>query len=167
MKYVLKSLKGLFLAHSYLIFLCVPCFFLYLTLELQPMLVIILLRPPIKSWNCTKGPPWTRVRYFVELVYSESSYNKPRKNHLLASTNKKRGIETSNSKCEEFLRIKIDCKVIFDSHVKSLRKKTSQKLKPLSRVPCQLDLNQRKLPLNAFITSQFTYVTGCVDVSQL
>ena len=48
--------------------------------------------------------------------------------------------------------------MIFDSHVKSLCKKTSQKLKPLSRVPCQLDFNQRKLLLNAFITSQFTYV---------
>ena len=45
----------------------------------------------------------------------------------------------------------------FDSHVKSLCKKASQKLNPLSRVAYQLDFNQRKLLMNAFITSQFSY----------
>ena len=44
-----------------------------------------------------------------------------------------------------------------DSHVKSLRKKASQKLNALSRVAYQLDCNQRKLLLNAFIKSQFSY----------
>ena len=35
--------------------------------------------------------------------------------------------------------------------------KTSQKLNALSRVAYQLDFNRRKLPLNAFITSQFSH----------
>ena len=35
--------------------------------------------------------------------------------------------------------------------------KPSQKLNALSRVACQLDFKQRKLLMNAFITSQFSY----------
>ena len=46
---------------------------------------------------------------------------------------------------------------MFDSHVKSLCKKASQKLNALSRVAYQLDFNRRKLLMNAFITSQFFY----------
>ena len=46
---------------------------------------------------------------------------------------------------------------MFDSHVKSLWKNASQKQNALSRVAYQLDLSQRKLLLNAFITSQFSY----------
>ena len=52
---------------------------------------------------------------------------------------------------------------MFDSHIKSLCKKASQKVNTLSRVAYQLDLNQRKLLVDAFITSQF--FSGCVDVS--
>ena len=82
--------------------------------------------------------------------------------HLLVSTNEKRHlnvgeVEISNGKCEKFLGIKIDSKLMFDSHVKSLCKKASQKLNALSRVAYQLDFNQRKLLLNTFITSQFSY----------
>ena len=85
----------------------------------------------------------------------------PEKYHLLVSANEKchlneEGIEISNSKCEKFLGIKIDSKRKFDNHVKSLSKKASQKLNGLSRVSYQLDLNQRKLLMNAFITSQFS-----------
>ena len=46
---------------------------------------------------------------------------------------------------------------MFDSHVKSLCKKASQKLIALSRVAYQLDFNQTKLLMNAFITSQFSH----------
>ena len=45
---------------------------------------------------------------------------------------------------------------MFDSHVKSLCKKASQKLIELSRVAYQSDFNQRKLLMNPFITSQFS-----------
>ena len=56
----------------------------------------------------------------------------PEKYHLLVSTNGKRHlnvgeIEISNSNCEKPLGIKMDSKPMFDSHVKSLCKKTSQK----------------------------------------
>ena len=84
------------------------------------------------------------------------------KYHLLVSTNDKRHlnvgeIEISNSKCEKLLGIKIDSKLMFDSYVKSLCKKASQKLNALSRVAYQLDFNQGKLLMNALITSQFSY----------
>ena len=46
---------------------------------------------------------------------------------------------------------------MFDSHVKYLCKKASQKLKALSRVAYQSDFNKIKFLLNAFITSQFFY----------
>ena len=84
------------------------------------------------------------------------------KYHLLASTNEKRHlnvekIEIRNSKCEKLLGIKIDSKLMFDSHVKFLCKKASQKLNALSKVIYQLNFNQRKLIVNAFIKSQFSY----------
>ena len=59
--------------------------------------------------------------------------------------------------CEKLLGIKIDSKLMFDDHVKSLCKKASQKLNALSRVAYQLDFNQRKPLMSAFITSQFFY----------
>ena len=46
---------------------------------------------------------------------------------------------------------------MFDSHVKSLCKRASQKLNSLSRVAYQLDFNRKKLLMNAFITSQLSY----------
>ena len=71
----------------------------------------------------------------------------PEKYHLLVSTNEKRhlnagGIEISNSKYGKLLGIKVDCKLIFDSHVKSLCQKASQKLNAFSRVAYQSDFNQ-------------------------
>ena len=51
----------------------------------------------------------------------------------------------------------VDSKLMFDSHVKSLCKKASQKLNALSRVAYQLDFNLRNLLMNAFIRSQSSY----------
>ena len=96
----------------------------------------------------------TLLKWFTDSLFKTN----PEKFHLLVSTNEKKHlnigeIEISNSKCEKGLWIEIDSKLIFDSHVKSLSKKGSQKLNALSRVEYQLDFNQRKLLMNAFITS--------------
>ena len=93
------------------------------------------------------------------------------KYHILVSTNEKRHlngreIEISYSKREKLLETKIGCKLMFNSHVKSLSKKASQKLNALSRVSYQLEFNQRELLLNTFITSHVFLRSGCVDVSQ-
>ena len=63
----------------------------------------------------------------------------------------------SSSKCENLLGIDIDNKLTFEPHVRSLCKKASQKLNAFARIACSLKCDQRKLLLNAFITSQFSY----------
>ena len=63
------------------------------------------------------------------------------------------GMTISSSKCEKLLGIKL----AFEPHVRSLCKKTSQKLNSFARIACSLKFDQRKLLLNAFIPSQFSY----------
>ena len=98
------------------------------------------------------------MKWFTDNLFKAN----PEKYHLLVSTNEKRHlnvgeIEISNSKGKNLLGIKTDSKLMIDSHVKSQCKKASQKLNALSRAAYQLDFNQRKLLMNAFITSQFSY----------
>ena len=68
-------------------------------------------------------------------------------------------------KCEKLLGIKIDSKLMFDDHVKSLCKKASQNLNALSRVAYQLDFNQRALNECIYHISVFLR-SDCLDVSQ-
>ena len=87
----------------------------------------------------------TLLKWFTDNLIKAN----PEKYDLLISTNEKRHlnageVEISNSKCEKFLGVKIDSKLMFDSYVK-LCKKASQKLNALPRVAYQLDFNQRKL----------------------
>ena len=63
----------------------------------------------------------------------------------------------SNSKCEKLLGTHIDNKLTFEPHVRSPCKKASQKLNAFARIACSLKFDQRKLILNAFIISQFSY----------
>ena len=77
----------------------------------------------------------TLLKWFTDNLLKAN----PEKYHLLVSTNEKRHlnvgkVEVSNSKCEKFLGIKIDSKLMFDSHVKSLCKKASQKLNFLKKI---------------------------------
>ena len=53
--------------------------------------------------------------------------------------------------------IHFDNKLTFEPHVRSLCKKTSQKLNAFARISYSLKFEQRKLLFNAFITSQFSY----------
>ena len=53
--------------------------------------------------------------------------------------------------------IHFDNKLIFEPHVRSLWRKASQKLNAFARIAYFLKFDQRKLLLNAFITSQFSY----------
>ena len=57
----------------------------------------------------------------------------------------------------KLLGIHIDNKLTFEPHVRSLCKKASQKINAFARIACFLKFDQRKLLLNAFITSQFSY----------
>ena len=85
----------------------------------------------------------------------------PEKSHLLTNSTQEIQINIgeiaiSNSKCEKLLGIHFDDKLTFDPHVRSLCKKASQKLNAFARIAYSLKFEQRKLLLNAFITSQFS-----------
>ena len=86
----------------------------------------------------------------------------PEKSHLLTNSTQEIQINIgeiaiSNGKCEKLLGIHFDNKLAFEPHVRSLCKKASQKLNAFARIAYSLKFEQRKLLLNAFITSQFSY----------
>ena len=66
-------------------------------------------------------------------------------------------ITIKRSKCEKRLGIKIDNKLNFNTHVDEICKKAGQKLNALSRVTPYMDLSKRRILLNAFFISQFSY----------
>ena len=87
----------------------------------------------------------------------------PDKYHLLIN-NTKKGFQikicnetVSNSKYEKLLGVKVDHELNFNEHVSSLCKKASQKVNALSRIASYLTFDQRRLILNSFITSHFSY----------
>ena len=84
------------------------------------------------------------------------------KSHLLLSQTEKISTQIYdeniiNTSCEKLLGVKIDRELKFDEHVKSLCKKANQKLSALTRLSSLMSFNQRKLIMNAFITSHFSY----------
>ena len=86
----------------------------------------------------------------------------PGKYHLLLSATEETNtlnieeVCIKSSKCEKLLGVNIDNHLTIN-HVESLCKKASQKLNALLRVTWSLNFDQRKLLLNAFITSHFSY----------
>ena len=62
-----------------------------------------------------------------------------------------------NSKDKKILGIYFDNKLNFNIYLKKLCKKASQKLHALARVSNLMSIGQRKLIMNAFIHSQFSY----------
>ena len=54
-------------------------------------------------------------------------------------------------------KLNFDSNLSFESHITSLCKKASQKLHALARISHYIDLNKRRSPMKAFITSQFSY----------
>ena len=87
----------------------------------------------------------------------------PDKYHLLTNNTKESfQIKTGNeavrsSKYEKLLGIKVDHELNFNEHVSSLCKKASQKLNALSRIASFMTFDQRRLILNSFIPSHFSY----------
>ena len=87
----------------------------------------------------------------------------PGKYHLLVNNTTeshqiKIGDETiTRSKCEKLLGVKIDQELNFNEHMTLLCKKASQKLNALSRLASSMTFDQRRLIMNSFITSNFSY----------
>ena len=86
----------------------------------------------------------------------------PDKCHALVSTNNSVDIKIgdyviSNSECEKLLGVKIDVNLNFNTHISELCKKASRKVSALARVTPFMEIGKRKLLMNAFFTSQFSY----------
>ena len=82
--------------------------------------------------------------------------------HVLVSTNKPVGIKIGdytidNSECKKLLGVKTDINLNFNDHISDLCKKASRKISALARVTPFMGLSKRKLLMNAFFTSQFSY----------
>ena len=82
--------------------------------------------------------------------------------HLLVSTNntvkiKIGNFDITNSKSEKLLGVKFDHKLSFDDHVSELCKKASRKIHALSRVASYMNISKRRILMNAFFKSQFSY----------
>ena len=76
--------------------------------------------------------------------------------------NKNRKIDITTSKSEKLLRVKFDHKLSFDDHISELCKKASRKINALSRVASHMNILKRRILMNAFFKSQFSY---CLFVS--
>ena len=62
-----------------------------------------------------------------------------------------------SSTCEKLLGIKIDSKLRFDDHIQDLCNKANRKLRALARATPYMNLQKRKVLMNAFFNAQFNY----------
>ena len=67
------------------------------------------------------------------------------------------GFKIKNTECEKLLRIKVDCGLKFENYLDSVIKKDSNKINALSRVPPFINLSKKKMLMNSFFKSQFSY----------
>ena len=86
----------------------------------------------------------------------------PDKCNLLVSTNDNVEIRIGNfrienTKTKKLLGIQFDNKLSFDYHLSEICKKASRKLYALGRVTPYMNLSKRKILMNAFFKSQFSY----------
>ena len=82
--------------------------------------------------------------------------------HLLVSTNETVKIQVgnyniANSKCEKLLGINFDHNLNFDKHLSELCKKVSRKINALSRITPYMNVSKKRILMNAFFKSQFSY----------
>ena len=82
--------------------------------------------------------------------------------HLLVSTNETVKIQVenyniANSKCEKLLGINVDHNLNFDKHLSELCKKASRKINALSRITPYMNVSKKRILMNAFFKSQFSY----------
>ena len=82
--------------------------------------------------------------------------------HLLTSSNLPVDIRITNTKISNVERVKLlgvnfEGRLNFDYHVNTLLKKANKKYHALARVCNYMDAKKRRVLMNAFITSQFSY----------
>ena len=82
--------------------------------------------------------------------------------HLLVSTRNKvivsrDNFEISNSKSESLLGNTFDNNLTFDYHISELSKRDSQKPLAQTRVALYMNTSKKRILMNAFFTSKFSY----------
>ena len=82
--------------------------------------------------------------------------------HLLISTSntvniKIGNVDITNSACEKLLGVKFDYKLTFDDHISDLCKRASRKIHALARVTPYMNTSKKRILMNAFFKSQFSY----------
>ena len=78
--------------------------------------------------------------------------------HLLVSgKNNASGFKIKNSECERLLGIKVDCTLKFEKYLNGVIKKGSNNINALSRVTPFMNLSKKKILMNSFLKSQFSY----------
>ena len=102
-------------------------------------------------------------KHILEWLFENGLKANPDKFHLILNDTKTdifmefEKFKIFNSNHEKLLGIKFDNKLSFTDHVSDLCSKASQKLHALSRVATYMSQLQRKIIMQAFITSQFGY----------
>ena len=84
------------------------------------------------------------------------------KYHVILSTNGPAQIQIGESliestNCEKLLGVKIDSKLSFDKHIKTICKKASNKLRVLTRVTPYMAIEKKKVLMIFFSDFQFNY----------
>ena len=82
--------------------------------------------------------------------------------HLLVCTNYRRsinvdGFKIDKSDTEKLFGVKFDQKLTFDDHTSVIRKKAGRKIYALARVTPYMGTAKKRILMNAFFTSQFSY----------
>ena len=100
----------------------------------------------------------TLFKWFSDNVMKSNADGCP----LLVSTNnainiKIGNIDINNSTCEKLLGVKFDYKLTFDDHISELCKKASRKIHALARVTPYMNIGKKRILMNAFFKSQFSY----------
>ena len=82
--------------------------------------------------------------------------------HLLVSTNDRvsmnaYGLKINKSDTEKLLGVKRDKKLAFDHHISDICLKAGQKISALARVTPYMGIAKKRILMNAFFTSHFSY----------
>ena len=86
----------------------------------------------------------------------------PDKCHFICSSNSELSLtveneQIKNSKCQKLLGVKIDSKLTFNTHINDICRKAAQKINAISRITPYLDFSKKRLLVNTFFFSQFSY----------
>ena len=67
------------------------------------------------------------------------------------------GFKLDKSDTEKLLDEKFHKKLTFDDHISNISKKAGRKISALARVTPYMGIAKKRIPMNAFFTSQFSY----------